>query len=76
MGAIIGKTDAPEPYFVQLKSNGYEVRQYNSYFVAETRNESSNKAFTTLAKYIGVIGSTPENRQSKVIYANQEYVLH
>jgi hypothetical protein len=65
MGSVIGKTDAPEPYFVQLKSDGYEVRQYNSYFVAETRDASSNKAFNTLAKYIGVTGGTPENTQSK-----------
>ena len=64
MGIVFGHTGTKEPSFaLLLKKNGYEVRKYQSYVIAETPADGSdNEAFRALAKYIGVFGN-PENIQ-------------
>lgn len=58
---MFGKTDAKEPSFQKLKAEPYEVRVYDPAIIAEVEcGESSNEAFNTLAKFIGVMGQ-PEN---------------
>lgn len=65
MGAVFGLTFEQGPIFAALRSTSYEIRQYDSYFVAEIDEVDDTKAFTTLAKYYGAIGPSPQNQQCK-----------
>lgn len=65
MGIIFGYTgDVKEPSFKLfavpnlLGNSKYEIRQYQSYLIAEVEKsrDADNRAFNTLAKYIGVFG--------------------
>jgi hypothetical protein len=63
MGQIIGVSNVKEPPYASLMQSGseLEIRLYQPIFVAEVFSDgNSNKAFMSLAKYIGVFG-TPEN---------------
>jgi hypothetical protein len=63
MGAVFGITGGNELHYSTLHSAAYEVRQHDSYLVAEIDEVDDNKAFTALAKYIGAVGPIPQNKQ-------------
>ena len=62
MGIVFGVTGTKEPtYTIISNAEGYQLRAYQSYFIAEVPSAQQNgDDFRTLAKYIGVFG-TPEN---------------
>lgn len=62
---IFGITGASEPPF-QLKSQtqGYSIRSYERFFVAEVNRTSDDDGFRKLANYIGAFGS-PQNSRSE-----------
>lgn len=68
MGIVFGIISEETPKYTVLdKKEGFEIRRYNPYVVAETTydessgsKEGSGSSFRTLANYIGVF-STPEN---------------
>ena len=68
MGIVFGMTGTKEPtYSLLMKASaGYEVRQYQKYFLAEVPHSKNGNGddFRALAKYIGVFG-TPENEPKK-----------
>lgn len=68
MGIVFGRTGTKEPTYSLLTTAtaGYEVRQYQKYFIAEVPHSKDGNGddFRTLAKYIGVFG-TPENVPKK-----------
>ena len=60
MGIVFGVTGAKEPAFSLIASaNGYEIRRYPQYFIAEVPmmgnndRDANGNAFNILAKYIG-----------------------
>ena len=70
MGIVFGMTGTKEPTYQLLTkaTSGYEVRQYQKYFIAEVPHSKDGKGddFRTLARYIGVFG-TPENEPKKAL---------
>ena len=68
MGIVFGMTGTKEPAYslVTKAAAGYEVRQYQKYFIAEVPHSKDGNGddFRALAKYIGVFG-TPENVPKK-----------
>ena len=68
MGIVFGMTGTKEPSYSLLTkaASGYEVRQYQKYFIAEVPHSKNGNGddFRVLAKYIGVFG-TPENVSKK-----------
>ena len=81
MGMVLGKTGVEEPAFEVLLQNSkgfsYEVRRYGERYAAETAMTAENKAFGTLARYIGVFGD-PENegKQSMAMTAPVVKEMH
>eukprot|EP01035_Chromulina_nebulosa_P018713 gene18713-24472_t len=73
MGSVFGVTGAKEPQFVLYTlpnlvkvTNNYQIRGYESYFIAEVFTNQNDNSFGILARYIGVFGK-PANEQSKEI---------
>ena len=65
MGIVFGITGTKEPTFnILSNSNGYQIRSYQKYFIAEVNSSNDDNGFRILAKYIGVFGK-PENVQQK-----------
>mmetsp|Transcript_19361 Transcript_19361/g.38688 ORF Transcript_19361/g.38688 Transcript_19361/m.38688 type:complete len:197 (+) Transcript_19361:315-905(+) len=69
MGMVLGKTGVAEPaydvIFRSAKAN-VELRSYSTRFAIRTKCEADNKAFMSLAGYIGVT-SSPQNSASAPI---------
>ena len=52
--SFLGFNDYKEPaYKILSNANGYQIRSYQKYFIAEVPNKNG---FRILAKYIGVFG--------------------
>lgn len=85
MGIVFGKTGTKEPVMYSLMkiTDGalpYEVRQIQTYFVAEldsfeSQGKRESEGFRQLAKYIGVFGS-PENVKNEVMARTSPVVMN
>jgi len=71
MGIVFGVTGVKEPLFSVMArtSAGYDLRQYNNYFIAQVSQKQGggdSNGFNILARYIGVFGK-PENEGATVL---------